>query len=67
LSPGKIGPEHAIWFQRQGDTRAFVNRMNDQYRYQIYDKYGKPLTEGFVDTLKLATQAVFEYFEKMEK
>jgi len=67
FEPAKFAPQHAIWFQRKGNVQAYVSRVNDQYKIEIYkvlsDKSGKLLIEDYEETLPLARKAVFQYFD----
>jgi hypothetical protein len=67
FEPSKFAPQHAIWFQRKGNVQAYVSRVNNQYKIEIYkvlsDKSGKLLIEDYEETLPLARKAVFQYFD----
>jgi hypothetical protein len=61
-------PQNAIWFQTQDRLRGFVSRVNDKYKYEIYDMpTGTPLNKGDEPTLPLAKKAVFKYFDEHKK
>lgn len=61
---------NAIWFQRVGDKKAFVQVVNDQYRWNVVelwmDRYGRKtfpgtiLGTGLELTLQDAKNRVFD-------
>lgn len=64
------GPEEAIWAQTQGDMKAWVYRVNDKYDFEVYDVANGAmllLTKGTADTLPLAKEWVFKFFEAVVK
>lgn len=61
---------NAIWNQRKGDIKAYINRINiddeEIYQIKIYDKYSKLLKSSKEKTLQLAKKEIFNFFNKNE-
>lgn len=67
-----FAPTNAIWFQRdeKTDTQGYVTRIGDgaggeKFKYEIFSPQGTELSDGVVESLPLARQAVFDYFKSL--
>jgi len=61
-----FAPAGAIWHQKSGDLTASVSLVNNLYRYQIYNSWGKIIKQNSEKTLPLAKKSVIDFFKETE-